>query len=351
MSSALQFVRTPSGLSILLGFKPHTIASTDAHFEAVMALVKEGASEEAVLAVIEATLTSNVSETPVVEFVVDVRVEAVDEQGGDSDEPVLVLTGLNPIRGGYAGQTPDGDFDVYAEGEYLTSFDSLESALDYVAVIQHRYDEVAVKNADGRVVARFVDAVLQVSSETEATGVAAGADSEEEENHYFVRNDAGEAIDSFVTMEEARDFAQVHANEYESDVIITNWDGDFLEGVQSETKSDDEIEEAAFDVYGDDAYLEKFSTQSQAVDYANSRRAEFKRLDVINSGVFMDDIPVETIEGFLDTFLVLTDGHEQERFDSLPAAKGAAISFFGIDAYSRVVVQDADGQEVVVLEG
>ena len=351
MSSALQFVRTPSGLTILLGFKPYTVASTDPIFPSVLSLIQANSSEADVLAVIE--LGKSVAQ-PIAPAVATPSF-AVDEQGGDADEPVLVLTGLS-VRGGYVGQNKDGAFDVLGDGEYLTSFDSEESATHYAEIFQHRFDTVVVEDEDG-VIAAFGDTSHVVMASRQSTGEVdtseqdeldeeSGGD-EEDEDYYRVCNDAGELLESFSDENEAMEYAREKANEYNVQVIIKNNSGDFLDAVDPEGSN---AEEPVFEVFGEGFYLDEFSTQAQAVAYAEGQRGRYRKLEVVETHSQADDIPVAKIEGFLGTFRVVVDHSEFARMASQVEAKQEAIRLFGTGRHGRVEVLNSDSEDVLLLE-
>ena len=162
MSSALQFVRTLSGLTILLGCKPYSIASTDTVFAEVIALIKVNAAEEAILMVIEQTADTPSTKTSLHE------VKALDVCPGDEvdngEKTVLGMTASYSIRGGYAGQNPDGEFEIFVDDAYLVSFESFDSAFDYANMVYSRYDRVDLKSDAGEVLATFLDGNIQVDA-------------------------------------------------------------------------------------------------------------------------------------------------------------------------------------------
>lgn len=351
MSSALQFVRTPSGLTILLGCKPYTVASTDPIFPSVLSLIQANSSEADVLAVIE--LGKSVEQPAV--CVAPTLAVAVDEQGGDADEPVFVLTGLS-VRGGYVGQNKDGAFDVFGDGEYLTSFDSGESATHYAEIVQHRFDTVVVEDENGAVIAAFGDTSHVVMAGTQSTKDADTSeqdeidelsDGDEGDDYYRVCNEAGELMESFSDENEAMEYAQAKANEYGCQVIIQNNSGDFLDSVDPEYSN---TEEPVFEVFGEGFYLDEFSTQPLAVAYAEGQRGRYRKLEVVETHSQADDIPVAEIEGFLGTFRVVVDHSEFARMASQVEAKQEAIRLFGTGRHGRVEVLNSDSEGVLLLE-
>lgn len=160
MSSSLQFVRTLSGLTILLQCKPYSIASTEATFAEVIELIKQNATEEVILAVVHRVENVPTNESGI--YSITTVGASSDEEEDSENGGETELIAFSSIRGGYAGQNPEGEFEIFVDDAYLMSFESFDSALDYANRVQQRYDQVSIKSDAGATLASFLDGNVQM---------------------------------------------------------------------------------------------------------------------------------------------------------------------------------------------
>lgn len=290
-------ISTPFSITISVSAKTYTLLSTQLGvLSDVLALVGENAAE----AEIRALINRSVGIIP--QAAIADR-ESVSNDAGKDDEQ-----SHQSIHGGYAGQDEDGDFYVLADGGQLSSFESFETALDYAKVMHPHYDFITIEDPSKNILASLDCGGVEIH------------ELKLEKDPYFASID--EAVGN-------RHSIVSTSEKFNTDKTLT------------------EESSRLYEVHGDGVCIDAFATQKEASEGALRHLEKFRMLNVIlasNSNV------LETIEGWLDTFLVVANSEEQGRFYSLDDAKSFAIRCFRLDPHIRVVVLDSNKHEVVVLK-
>lgn len=371
-ASTLRFVHTGSSITVMLGSRPYSIASTDEVFSQVVNLVKSNASEDDILAVInaaQAALEKATQITPAIAIrggVVTYNGQSVDnslttrmlamlEEGFDLVPMARFLENLmqNPsyravqelysfLEKGNMPITPDGHFMAYKAVR-----------ADYKDIHSGTFD-----NSIGQVCSMPRNAVDDNRDRTCSSGLhfcsfaylpyfahANGhvmllkinpADVVSIPADY---NDTKGRCARYEVVGEYEDYYKENGPYFTSSVY------DPESGEQSGFDFDDEPSNGKYDVYGDDSYLDSFDTLEEALEYANNNTSSYDLLEVYEE----DGDLIETIEGEAedeDEFTV--EGDEDEfTFSTLEEARQKAIELFGKENNRNVVVRDADGNEVI----
>lgn len=202
LMTTLNYMLTATGLNIQLGAAVEFVASSSPSYSAVVAVIKAGGTES------DVRLTLDEGRVPPLATAQAVAIPA-DESESDASESRLidVEIGYQNIYGGYAGQTKDGDFDVFGDEAFLASFESYETALDYAKGVAHRYDQMSVEDADGEVLATLNDGGLfeHVAQVDDGEELDHGFRHDEENTTFDVYGD-GAFVQEFPTEETAVDF-------------------------------------------------------------------------------------------------------------------------------------------------
>ena len=202
LMTTLNYMLTATGLNIQLGAAVEFVASSSPSYSAVVAVIKAGGTES------DVRLTVDEGRVPPLATAQAVAIPA-DESESDASESRLidVEIGYQNIYGGYAGQTKDGDFDVFGDEAFLASFESYETALDYAKGVAHRYDQMSVEDADGEVLATLNDDGLfeHVAQVDDGEELDHGFRHDEENTTFDVYGD-GAFVQEFPTEEAAVDF-------------------------------------------------------------------------------------------------------------------------------------------------
>ena len=370
MTSTLKFVHTGNSITIMLGSRPYSIASTDTIYADVIALVKANAPEADILAVINRAIAAVQAATQItpniaikngvvlfkgqsIDNSLTTRMLSMLDEGFDLKPMAYFLENLmaNPsfrsvqelygfLEKGKMPITPDGHFMAYkaVRGDFKDihsgTFDNsvgqvCEMPRNAVDDNKDRTCSAGLHFCSFEYLPHFAHAnghvmLLKINP---ADVVSIPAD----------YNDTKGRCARYEVVGEYADYYK------EGGPYFTSMVYDPATGNQGSALAD---EDGTFDVYGDDDFLESFSSLQEAVDYANSVTDDYLELEVRDE----DGDVVETIDGDLkEQFTVFTDGDADSKYDTLDEARAEAIRLFATDDYSDVTVEDPAGDEVISL--
>ncbi len=373
MTSTLRFVLTSNSITVMLGARPYSIASTDEVYPKVVELVKANASEDDILSVInaaQAALEKATQITPAIAIrggVVTYNGEAVDnslttrmlamlDEGFDLVPMARFLENLmaNPsyravnelysfLEKGEMPITPDGHFMAYKAVR-----------ADYKDIHSGTFD-----NSIGQVCSMPRNAVDDDKNRTCSSGLhfcsfAYLPHFAHANGHVMLLkinpadvvsipadyNDTKGRCAKYEVVGEYEGYYKENGPYFTSSVFdpsTGNQSGSAFGG------DDDGNDDGSFDLYGDDDHIDNFDTLQEAIDYANDNLSDYREFEIRDE----DGDVVETITGEKAEFTVYADGDEIESFDSLDAARDKAIRLFSSGDYSDVRVEDEDGDDVV----
>ena len=374
MTSTLRFVLTSNSITVMLGARPYSIASTDEVYPKVVELVKANASEDDILSVInaaQAALEKATQITPAIAIrggVVTYNGEAVDnslttrmlamlDEGFDLVPMARFLENLmaNPsyravnelysfLEKGEMPITPDGHFMAYKAVR-----------ADYKDIHSGTFD-----NSIGQVCSMPRNAVDDDKNRTCSSGLhfcsfAYLPHFAHANGHVMLLkinpadvvsipadyNDTKGRCAKYEVVGEYEGYYKENGPYFTSSVFdpaTGNQSGSAFGG-----DDDDCNDDGSFDLYGDDDHIDNFDTLQEAIDYANDNLSDYREFEIRDE----DGDVVETITGEKAEFTVYADGDEIESFDSLDAARDKAIRLFSSGDYSDVRVEDEDGDDVV----
>ena len=202
LMTTLNYMLTATGLNIQLGAAVEFVASSSPEYSAVVAVIKAGGTES------DVRLALDEGRSPPLATAQTAAIPADDSESDASESRLIdVEIGYQNVYGGYVGQTKDGDFDVFGDEEFLASFESYETALDYAKGAAHRYDQMTVEDADGEVLATLNDGGLfeHVDQVDEGEDLDHGSSHNGENTTFDVYGD-GAFVQEFPTEEAAVDF-------------------------------------------------------------------------------------------------------------------------------------------------
>ena len=202
LMTTLNYMLTATGLNIQLGAAVEFVASSSPEYSAVVAVIKAGGTES------DVRLALDEGRSPPLATAQTAAIPADDSESDASESRLIdVEIGYQNVYGGYVGQTKDGDFDVFGDEEFLASFESYETALDYAKGAAHRYDQMTVEDADGEVLATLNDGGLfeHVDHVDEGEDLDHGSSHNGENTTFDVYGD-GAFVQEFPTEEAAVDF-------------------------------------------------------------------------------------------------------------------------------------------------
>ena len=372
MTSTLRFVLTSNSITVMLGARPYSIASTDEVYPKVVELVKANASEDDILSVInaaQAALEKATQITPAIAIrggVVTYNGEAVDnslttrmlamlDEGFDLVPMARFLENLmaNPsyravnelysfLEKGEMPITPDGHFMAYKAVR-----------ADYKDIHSGTFD-----NSIGQVCSMPRNAVDDDKNRTCSSGLHVCS-------FAYLPHFAHANGHVMLLKINPADVVSIPADYNDTkgrcakDEVVGEYEGYYKENGPYFTSSvfdpatgnqsggafgdDDGDDDSSFDLYGDDDHIDTFDTLQEAIDYANDNLSDYREFEIRDE----DGDVVETITGEKAAFTVYADGDEIESFDSLDAARDKAIRLFSSGDYSDVRVEDEDGDDVV----
>ena len=373
MTSTLRFVLTSNSITVMLGARPYSIASTDEVYPKVVELVKANASEDDILSVInaaQAALEKATQITPAIAIrggVVTYNGEAVDnslttrmlamlDEGFDLVPMARFLENLmaNPsyravnelysfLEKGEMPITPDGHFMAYKAVR-----------ADYKDIHSGTFD-----NSIGQVCSMPRNAVDDDKNRTCSSGLhfcsfAYLPHFAHANGHVMLLkinpadvvsipadyNDTKGRCAKYEVVGEYEGYYKENGPYFTSSVFdpaTGNQSGSAFGG------DDDGNDDGSFDLYGDDDHIDTFDTLQEAIDCANDNLSDYREFEIRDE----DGDVVETITGEKAGYTVYADGDEIDSFDSLDAARDKAIRLFSSGDYSEVRVEDEDGDDVV----
>ena len=377
MTSTLRFVLTSNSITVMLGARPYSIASTDEVYPKVVELVKANASEDDILSVInaaQAALEKATQITPAIAIrggVVTYNGEAVDnslttrmlamlDEGFDLVPMARFLENLmaNPsyravnelysfLEKGEMPITPDGHFMAYKAVR-----------ADYKDIHSGTFD-----NSIGQVCSMPRNAVDDDKNRTCSSGLhfcsfAYLPHFAHANGHVMLLkinpadvvsipadyNDTKGRCAKYEVVGEYEGYYKENGPYFTSSVFdpaTGNQSGSAFGG--DDDGDDDGNDDGSFDLYGDDDHIDTFDTLQEAIDCANDNLSDYREFEIRDE----DGDVVETITGEKAGYTVYADGDEIDSFDSLDAARDKAIRLFSSGDYSEVRVEDEDGDDVV----
>ena len=377
MTSTLRFVLTSNSITVMLGARPYSIASTDEVYPKVVELVKANASEDDILSVInaaQAALEKATQITPAIAIrggVVTYNGEAVDnslttrmlamlDEGFDLVPMARFLENLmaNPsyravnelysfLEKGEMPITPDGHFMAYKAVR-----------ADYKDIHSGTFD-----NSIGQVCSMPRNAVDDDKNRTCSSGLhfcsfAYLPHFAHANGHVMLLkinpadvvsipadyNDTKGRCAKYEVVGEYEGYYKENGPYFTSSVFdpaTGNQSGSAFGG--DDDGDDDGNDDGSFDLYGDDDHIDTFDTLQEAIDCANNNLSDYREFEIRDE----DGDVVETITGEKAGYTVYADGDEIDSFDSLDAARDKAIRLFSSGDYSDVRVEDEDGDDVV----
>ena len=377
MTSTLRFVLTSNSITVMLGARPYSIASTDEVYPKVVELVKANASEDDILSVInaaQAALEKATQITPAIAIrggVVTYNGEAVDnslttrmlamlDEGFDLVPMARFLENLmaNPsyravnelysfLEKGEMPITPDGHFMAYKAVR-----------ADYKDIHSGTFD-----NSIGQVCSMPRNAVDDDKNRTCSSGLhfcsfAYLPHFAHANGHVMLLkinpadvvsipadyNDTKGRCAKYEVVGEYEGYYKENGPYFTSSVFdpaTGNQSGSAFGGDDDDDCNDD----SSFDLYGDNDYIDTFDTLQESIDYANDNLSDYREFEIRDE----DGDVVETITGEKAGYTVYADGSEIDSLDSLDDAREKAIGLFSSGYYSDVRVQDEDGDYVVKM--
>ena len=374
MTSNLRFVLTANSITIMLGARPYSIASTDTVYPKVVELVKAGATEDDILAVINAAQAAIEKATQItpriairggvvtydgqaVDNSLTTRMLAMLEEGFDLVPMARFLENLmaNPsyravtelysfLEKGGMPITPDGYFMAYkavrADFKDIHSGTFDNSIGQVCSMPRNAVDDDRDRTCSAGLhfcsfayLPHFAHAnghvmLLKINP---ADVVSIPAD----------YNDTKGRCARYEVVGEYEGYYKENGPYFTSSVY------DPATGNQSGNafSNDGDDNDDSFDLYGDDGYIETFDTLEEAVDRANELVSDYRELEIRDQ----DGDVVDTVSGEKVEFTVYADGNEQDVFGTLEEAREEAIRLFSTGDYSDVTVEDDDGDEVVKM--
>jgi hypothetical protein len=109
----------------------------------------------------------------------------------------------------------------------------------------------------------------------------------------------------------------------------------------------DEEAKVQFEVYADDAWLDTFDTQAEALDYINDNLRDARIFEIREE----DGNVVATIEGEMAEYTIYVDGDEHDTAENMDEARNKAVQLFMANPGSDVEVKDSDEDVVMELRG
>ena len=379
MTSTLRFVLTSNSITVMLGARPYSIASTDEVYPKVVELVKANASEDDILSVInaaQAALEKATQITPAIAIrggVVTYNGEAVDnslttrmlamlDEGFDLVPMARFLENLmaNPsyravnelysfLEKGEMPITPDGHFMAYKAVR-----------ADYKDIHSGTFD-----NSIGQVCSMPRNAVDDDKNRTCSSGLhfcsfAYLPHFAHANGHVMLLkinpadvvsipadyNDTKGRCAKYEVVGEYEGYYKENGPYFTSSVFdpaTGNQSGSAFGG--DDDDDDDCNDDSSFDLYGDNDYIDTFDTLQESIDYANDNLSDYREFEIRDE----DGDVVETITGEKAGYTVYADGSEIDSLDSLDDAREKAIGLFSSGYYSDVRVQDEDGDYVVKM--
>ena len=379
MTSTLRFVLTSNSITVMLGARPYSIASTDEVYPKVVELVKANASEDDILSVInaaQAALEKATQITPAIAIrggVVTYNGEAVDnslttrmlamlDEGFDLVPMARFLENLmaNPsyravnelysfLEKGEMPITPDGHFMAYKAVR-----------ADYKDIHSGTFD-----NSIGQVCSMPRNAVDDDKNRTCSSGLhfcsfAYLPHFAHANGHVMLLkinpadvvsipadyNDTKGRCAKYEVVGEYEGYYKENGPYFTSSVFdpaTGNQSGSAFGG--DDDGDDDGNDDGSFDLYGDNDHIDSFDTLQEAIDYANDNLSDYREFEIRDE----DGDVVETITGEKAGYTVYADGDEIDSFDSLDAARDKAIRLFSSGDYSDVRVENEDGDDVVSM--
>ena len=377
MTSTLRFVLTSNSITVMLGARPYSIASTDEVYPKVVELVKANASEDDILSVInaaQAALEKATQITPAIairggvvtyngEAVVNsltTRMLAMLDEGFDLVPMARFLENLmaNPsyravnelysfLEKGEMPITPDGHFMAYKAVR-----------ADYKDIHSGTFD-----NSIGQVCSMPRNAVDDDKNRTCSSGLhfcsfAYLPHFAHANGHVMLLkinpadvvsipadyNDTKGRCAKYEVVGEYEGYYKENGPYFTSSVFdpaTGNQSGSAFGGDDDDDCNDD----SSFDLYGDNDYIDTFDTLQESIDYANDNLSDYREFEIRDE----DGDVVETITGEKAGYTVYADGSEIDSLDSLDDAREKAIGLFSSGYYSDVRVQDEDGDYVVKM--
>ncbi len=378
MTSTLRFVLTSNSITVMLGARPYSIASTDEVYPKVVELVKANASEDDILSVInaaQAALEKATQITPAIAIrggVVTYNGEAVDnslttrmlamlDEGFDLVPMARFLENLmaNPsyravnelysfLEKGEMPITPDGHFMAYKAVR-----------ADYKDIHSGTFD-----NSIGQVCSMPRNAVDDDKNRTCSSGLhfcsfAYLPHFAHANGHVMLLkinpadvvsipadyNDTKGRCAKYEVVGEYEGYYKENGPYFTSSVFDPATGNQSGSAFGGDDDDDDCNDDSSFDLYGDNDYIDTFDTLQESIDYANDNLSDYREFEIRDE----DGDVVETITGEKAGYTVYADGSEIDSLDSLDDAREKAISLFSSGYYSDVRVQDEDGDYVVKM--